>query len=159
MTAFDLAAFAIRLAMVALFLPFSAWYILADFRGARDHAASLGVGRGIGAAMMIGALAVEILASLALLAGVADRLAALALAAFCVATAVLYKRFWAIGDFAFRSDSRALGTFWDFLKNVALAGGFVALTFGSTGSAIERHWQAFASDPLASTGPYGAPSE
>lgn len=155
MTSADLAAFAIRAMMVALFLPFSAWYILADFRGARDHAASLGVGRGVGAVMMLGALAVEVVASLGVLTGVADRLAALTLAAFCLATAILYKRFWAVGDFAFRADSRAAGVFWDFLKNVSLAGGFLVLAFGATAPDIAEGWAAFQADPIGSTMPYG----
>lgn len=159
MTGADLATFGVRFTMIALFLPFSSWYILADFRGARDHAASLGVGRKVGACMMLGALAIEVLASLGVLTGVADRLSALTLAAFCLATAVLYKRFWAIGDFAMRADSRALGTFWDFLKNVALAGGFVVLALGSTSSDIAEGWAAFRADPFSSTIPYEGPDQ
>jgi len=39
--------------------------------------------------------------------GVGDRMAALVLAAYCAATAVLYKRFWALGDFWAGGDSKA----------------------------------------------------
>lgn len=156
MTAADLVVFLTRAALVALFLPFSAWYILADFRGARDHAMTLGIGRMAGAAMMIAALAIEVIASLAILSGLADRLAALVLATFCLTTGLLYKRFWAVGDFAFRSDSRALGTFWDFWKNVALAGGFLVLALGATSQEVERNLRLLLDQPFASTKPYDA---
>lgn len=154
MTFADIIVFGTRAALIALFLPFSVWYILVDFRGARDHAMTAGAGRTVAATMMIAALAIETLASLAILTGIADRLAALVLAGFCLLTAILYKRFWSAGDFAFRRDSRALGVFWDFWKNVALAAGFVVFALGATSQDVERNLRSLVDNPFASTNPY-----
>jgi putative oxidoreductase len=42
------------------------------------------------------------------------RLCALILAGYCAATAVLYKRFWAPGDFWSEPDGKGRALFWDF---------------------------------------------
>ncbi len=60
--------------------------------------------------------------SLAILTGVADRFAALVLAVYCLMTAVLWKQFWKAGDLRLQGRSRGRETFWDFLKNLAVAG-------------------------------------
>jgi putative oxidoreductase len=70
--------------------------------------------------------------SLAILTGIADRLAAFILAGYCVVTAMLWKQFWKAPDFRLKGDSRGREVFWDFLKNLALAGGFLLLAFGTT---------------------------
>jgi len=100
--------------------------------------------------LILAGLSVEIGMSLAILIGVADRLAALVLAAYCIATALLWKQFWKPGDFWSNSDGKARALFWDFWKNFALAGGFLLLTFGATAQSTS----AFLSAPLASTRPY-----
>ncbi|MGH6972314.1 MAG: hypothetical protein ACREEQ_11955, partial [Caulobacteraceae bacterium] len=72
------------------------------------------------------------------------------LAAYCVATAFLWKRFWRPGDFWRDPNGKARALFWDFWKNLALAGGFLLITFGPTA----RSTGAFLSRPLSSTHPY-----
>ena len=85
--------------------------------------------------LIAGGFFVEVSMSLALLTGVADRLAALILAGYCLLTALLWKQFW---------------TKPDFLKNAALAGGFLILAFGPNGSGVQQ----FLHHPLASSQPY-----
>lgn len=149
-----LCAFLIRFGLVALFLPFSAYYVLIDFAGARSHAMTLGVGRTMASLMMVTALFIEVVMSLGILTGVADRLAAIVLAVFCVMTALLYKQFWKVGDFAFVGTSRGLGVFWDFWKNIALAAAFLMVAFGTDAKGIGDGISAFLANPFASSNPY-----
>jgi putative oxidoreductase len=88
--------------------------------------------------------------SLGVVAGVADRMAALILAGYCAATAILYKRFWAQGDFWASGDSKGRTLFWDFLKNLSLGAGFLLLVVGTDGSGL---WS-FLAHPFASSHPY-----
>ena len=88
--------------------------------------------------------------SLAVLTGVADRLAALVLAGYCVITAVLWKQFWRAADFRLQGPSQGRAMFWDFLKNLAVAGGFLMLAFGSNASGV----RGFIENPLNSSHPY-----
>ena len=90
--------------------------------------------------------------SLGVVSGVADRLAALVMAAYCVATAILYKRFWQPGDFWAAGDSQGRTLFWDFLKNFSLASGFLLITVGTNGDGLRP----FLADPLASSHPYAS---
>ncbi|MEM7667364.1 MAG: DoxX family membrane protein [Pseudomonadota bacterium] len=147
-------AFLMRLGLVALFLPFSAYYVLVDFAGARTHAMTLGVSRTVASLMMLAALFIEIVMSLGVLSGVADRFAAVVLAVFCVMTALLYKQFWKTGDFAFVGTSRGLGIFWDFWKNIALAAAFLMVAFGTDAQSIGEGIEAFFANPFASSNPY-----
>jgi putative oxidoreductase len=94
----------------------------------------------------------EVSMSIAILAGAADRMAALVFAGYCVMTALLWKQFWKQPDFRLRGDSRGRDVFWDFLKNVALAGGFLALACGASA----QGWQSFVAHPFASSHPYAA---
>jgi putative oxidoreductase len=87
---------------------------------------------------------------LGIVSGVADRLAAFVLAGYCAVTALLFKRFWEPGDFWSRGDSKARDLFWDFLKNLSLASGFLLIVVGLDGHA----WHSFIADPLASSSPY-----
>jgi putative oxidoreductase len=144
-------AFLCRLALIALFLPFSALDKVLNFSAAVNQAREIGVGRAIGAAMILAGLFVEVVMPLGVLTGVADRFAALALAGYCAATAVLYKRFWATGDFALRGPSRGRELFWDFWKNLAVAGGFLLVTFGTSAESVDDFFAA----PFASSEPYG----
>ena len=88
--------------------------------------------------------------SFAILAGIADRMAALILAGYCIVTALLWKQFWKQPDFRLRGASRGRDVFWDFLKNLALAGGFLALAFGANATGFRN----FLAHPLASSHPY-----
>ena len=101
-------------------------------------------------ALIVCGFGVEVLMSLAILTGIADRLAAFILAGYCVVTALLWKQFWKTPDFRLKGGSKGREVFWDFLKNVALAGGFLVLAFGADASGVAR----FVSDPFASSHPY-----
>jgi putative oxidoreductase len=68
----------------------------------------------------------------------ADRACALVLALYCAATAIGWKQFWKPGDFWTASDGKARSLFWDFLKNFALAAGFLLITFGSQASSVQQ---------------------
>lgn len=145
-----LVTLAARVLLVALFLPFSALDKILNFEQAVDHAAEAIPSRSLSTMMIFAGLAVEVIMSLAILTGFADRLAAFVLAVYCVVTALLWKQFWKAKDFRLRGASRDPATFWDFLKNLALAGGFLVLAFGATSVGF----QTFLADPLASSHPY-----
>ena len=148
------ATFVARLMLVSLFLPFSALDKLFAFDAAVGQARESFRSPSVAKAAIVVGLGVEVFASLAILAGVADRLAAFVLAGYCVVTAVLWKPFWRPGDFWLRGASMARGLFWDFWKNVALAGGFLLITFGSGAASVDR----FLDAPLSSTHPYSTTS-
>ena len=109
---------------------------------------------GWAAPILIGCgFAIELLMSVAILTGIMDRLAALLLALYCIATALLWKRFWNVAGFRLKGPGdREL--FWQFWKNLALAGGFLLLTSGGDAAGIQR----FIDHPLASSHPY-SPSD
>ena len=143
-------ALLVRGLLVLLFLPFSALDKLLNHRQAVEQARQ-GVGSPALARVMIWmGLAVEVGMSLAILTGLADRLATFVLAGYCIVTALLWKRFWKVPDFRLRGASKGRDTFWDFLKNLALAGGFLLLTTGGTAAGVLR----FLAHPLASSHPY-----
>ena len=146
----EIVTFVTRLMLVGLFLPFSALDKVLNFSGAAKQAREIGVGRSLGAAMILVGLAVEVIFSLGVLTGVADRLCAVLLAGYCMATAVLYKRWWAVPDAGIYSGGPGAGTFFEFWKNFALAGGFLILAVGQTGDGIG----ALFADPFGSTHPY-----
>ena len=145
-----LATLAVRVLLVALFLPFSALDKVLNFEQAVDQAAEAIPSRSLSRVMIFAGLTVEIVMSLAILTGFADRLAAFVLAVYCVVTALLWKRFWTANDFRLRGASHGRATFWGFLKNLALAGGFLVLAFGAT----SMGFQTFLAHPLASSHPY-----
>jgi putative oxidoreductase len=134
---------------VLLFLPFSALDKALNRKAALAQAAE-GAPRALAPLLILCGIGVEVFMSLGVLTGVADRLAALVLAAYCAATAILWKRFWRTGDFRLRGPSQGREVFWDFLKNLALAGGFLMLTTGGTAGGAAR----FAAAPFASSHPY-----
>jgi len=143
-------AFAIRLLLVLLFLPFSAMDKIVNFRGAVGQAGEIAPSRTLAKGLILVGLTVEIVMSLGVLTGIADRMAAFILAGYCMATALLWKRFWAQGDFALTGESHGRDLLWDFLKNFALAGGFLLVTFGTTAGSVDR----FFTEPFGSTHPY-----
>jgi putative oxidoreductase len=88
--------------------------------------------------------------SVGVLSGVAYRAAALVLAAYCAATALFWKQFWKSGDFRLQGPSHGRDTFWDFLKNFALAGGFLSLSFAGHAAGVND----FLHHPFDSSHPY-----
>ena len=146
----SLVAFAVRCLLVALFLPFSALDKIWNFGEAVDQAEEQIPNRGLATMLIVGGFAIEIVMSAAILTGFADRLAALVLAAYCLATALLWKRFWSEPDFRVRGTRADRTLYWDFLKNLALAGGFLLLTFGSNAAGVRQ----FFAHPFASSHPY-----
>ena len=145
-----LVAFAVRCLLVALFLPFSALDKIMNFEMAVSQARQAIPHRGLAVIAIVGGFLIEVLMSLAILSGVADRLAALIVASYCLVTALLWKQFWRQPDFRLKGKSSGRDVFWDFLKNVALAGGFLLLAFGSNATGVEH----FLRNPLASSHPY-----
>jgi putative oxidoreductase len=143
-------AFCVRLVLVLLFFPFSALDKILNFNGAVAQAAEIAPTRVAAGALILMGLTVEILMPLAILTGVADRAAALVLAAYCAITALLWKQFWKPGDFWSAPDGKARGLFWDFLKNFALAGGFLLIVFGTGAQSVAS----FFAHPFASSDPY-----
>ena len=148
MTPAVLATLAVRILLVLLFFPFSALDKILNFRGATAQAREIASGRAA-IVLILAGLAVEILMPLAVLTGIADRAAGLVLAGYCIVTALLWKQFWKSGDFWTRGDSKGRALFWDFLKNVSLAGGFLLLVVGAHGGV-----GSFLADPFASSQPY-----
>jgi putative oxidoreductase len=148
-----LIAFGIRCLMVALFLPFSALDKILNFGQAVEQAEEVIPGKWPATLLILGGLGVEIVMSMAVLTGVADRLAALVLAVYCIVTALLWKRFWMVRNFRLRGRRADRTLYWDFLKNLAVAGGFMLLAFGPDAEGAKH----FFADPLASSHPYSAP--
>jgi len=145
-----LVIFIARCLLVMLFLPFSALDKVLNFKQAVGQAAQAAPSRFVATALILGGLGVEVFMSLAILTGIADRLAALILAAYCVVTAMLWKQFWRASDFRLQGESRGREVFWDFLKNLAVAGGFLMLTFGADAAGV----RSFFENPLGSSHPY-----
>jgi putative oxidoreductase len=148
MSAAVLMTVAARALLVMLFFPFSLLDKIVNFRGAVAQAAQIAPG-GLAVAMILAGMAIELVMPLAILTGIADRAAGLVMAGYCMVTALLWKQFWKPGDFWRKDASRGRDLFWDFLKNFALAGGFLLLVAGSHGTIAD-----FLSHPLASSQPY-----
>ena len=140
--------FGIRLILVLLFLPFSALDKIVNFHGAVAQASEVAEKPFVAGLLVVAGLVIEIVMSLGVLTGIADRFAAFTLAGYCVVTALLWKQFWK-GDLR-DSNGKARAQFWDFLKNVALAGGFLLITFGSDAASVSEFLRA----PFSSTQPY-----
>ncbi|MBW4051141.1 MAG: DoxX family membrane protein [Proteobacteria bacterium] len=145
-------ALAVRCGLVILFLPFSALDKIVGFRSAVSQAQEVFKPRLLAAAVLLCGLGIEVIMSLGVVTGVADRMAALILAAYCAATAILYKRFWQPGDFWAAGDSKARNLFWDFLKNLSLGAGFLLIVVGTNGAGLRP----FLAHPLASSHPYAS---
>ena len=144
--------FVIRLSLVALFLPFSALDKLLNAGAAVDQAMDTVHSRVLAQALIGAGFLVEVVMSLAILSGVMDRLAAVILAGYCVVTALLWKQFWHTADFRLKRASKGREVFWDFLKNFALAGGFLILATGGTAPG----WKRLVEHPLSSSHPYAS---
>jgi putative oxidoreductase len=139
-----------RCLLVLLFLPFSALDKMLNFGDAVAQASiALPNGTLARVAIVLG-IGIEVIMSLGVVTGVADRAAAVVLATYCAATALLWKQFWKTADFRLRGQSRGRDTFWDFLKNFALAGGFLSLAFSGHAADVSE----FLHHPFGSTHPY-----
>jgi len=149
-----LVTLAVRCLLVVLFFPFSALDKILNFKGAVGQAQQLFGPNAMATMSILIGLFIEIVMSLGVITGVADRLAALILALYCMATAVLFKQFWAPGDFWHRGTSKGRDLFWDFLKNFSLAGGFLLITFGTTMHGATHGFNAILAHPFGSTHPY-----
>lgn len=145
-----IAVLIVRCTLVVLFLPFSALDKILGFEGAVKQAQEVFTARSVAAVVLLSGLAIEIFMSLGVVTGIADRACALVLAGYCAATAVLFKRFWAQGDFWASADGKGRALFWDFLKNLSLGAGFLLIVVGSDGSGLRP----FLAHPLASSHPY-----
>ena len=143
-------ALGVRYLLVILFFPFSALDKILNFQGAVGQAKQMFSSNTLATALIVVGVSVEILMPIAILTGVADRLAAFIMAGYCGVTALLWKRFWTPGDFWHRGESKARDLFWDFLKNFSLAGGFLLLTFGLTNASAPGFFE----NPFASSHPY-----
>jgi len=147
-----LAALIVRYGLVLLFLPFSALDKIFGFDHAVRQAQQVVKPRPLAAGMILVGLFVEIVCTLGVVSGAADRACAFVIAGYCAVTALLYKPFWAQGDFWSDPDGKGRSLFWDFLKNLSLGAGFLLIVVGLDGSGLA----AFLAHPFASTHPYGA---
>jgi putative oxidoreductase len=143
---------ALRYLLVILFLPFSALDKILNFKDAVAQARKAIPSDSAARLAIVAALCIEIIMPLGIVTGVADRLAALVMAGYCAITALLWKQFWKPGDFWSAESSRARDLFWDFLKNLSLAGGFLLITFGTDSAQVG----ALLSHPQLSSHPYSA---
>ncbi len=150
MTASLALTLALRICLVILFLPFSALDKIFNFSGAVQQAKQVVTSDTMAKALILVGLCVEVFMSLGIITGVADRAAAFVLGGYCMVTAVLFKQFWAPGDFWHKGDSAGRTLFWDFLKNFSLGAGIMLVTFGTVAPDVPR----FIDAPFSSTHPY-----
>ncbi len=116
---------AARLLMVALFLPAGIGK-LTGFAGTVGYISSVGLPLPTLAAAV--ALIVEIVGSLALLAGFGTRIAALVLAAFTLVASFFFHAYWGVpADQAFMQQLL-------FFKNIAVVGGLLAIAANGAGA-------------------------
>ncbi len=140
----------IRIVLVLLFFPFSALDKILNFHGAASQAGEAVSNRTVAVALVLAGLFVEIVMSLGILTGIADRLCAFIPTGYCGVTALLWKQFWKPGDFWTSPSGKGRTLFWDFLKNFALGAGFLLITFGTNASSV----RSFIAHPTWSTHPY-----
>jgi putative oxidoreductase len=155
MTVAAIVELVVRCGLVMLFLPFSALDKIIGFDGAVKQTQEVFTSRRLAAVVLICGMMIEIFMSLGVVTGIADRACALILAGYSAATAVLFKRFWAQGDFWAAGESKGRTLFWDFLKNLSLGAGFLLILTGTNGSGLRL----FLAHPLASSHPYASAQE
>ena len=150
MSGAHIAVLLVRCGLVLLFLPFSAIDKVLNFEEALAQAREIFRPRALGILVILGGFAIEIFMSLGIVTGTADRAAALVMAGYCAITAILFKRFWAPGDFWSNPKGTGRTLFWDFVKNLSLGAGFLLIIVGTDGSGVAP----FLAHPLASSHPY-----
>ena len=116
---------AARVLLAVLFLP-AGISKLTGFTGTVGYIASAGLPLPTAGAAL--ALTVEILGSLALLAGFGTRVAALVLAAFTLVASFFFHAFWSV------PADQAFVTQLLFFKNIAVVGGLLALAANGAGA-------------------------
>ena len=121
----SLLALAARVLLAFMFI-LAGWGKLGDISGSVAYTAS----GGLPGVLVVPAIAVELLGGLAVLVGWQTRWAALALAGFTVLTAILYHYVPALGLEGYDRLAQIL----NFQKNLAIAGGFLALAAFGAGS-------------------------
>ena len=141
----------VRYGLVMLFLPFSAVDKIFGFDHAVGQAQQIFKPRALAILMILIGIFVEIVCTLGVVTGVADRACAFVVAGYCAVTALLYKHFWAQGDFWSDADGKGRTLFWDFLKNLSLGAGLLLIVVGTDGSGLAP----FLAHPFASSHPYG----
>ena len=151
MTTAEVVALVVRYGLVLLFLPFSALDKTFGFNHAVRQAQQMFSARPVAIAMILCGLAIEIVCTLGVVTGIADRASAFLVAGYCATTAILYKQFWAHGDFWSDPDGKGRTLLWDFLKNLSLGAGFLLIVVGTDGSGLAP----FIAHPFASSHPYG----
>jgi putative oxidoreductase len=142
--------FCTRALLVLLFFPFSALDKVLNLQAAIGQAAEHAPTRNAAKLLIAVGLCLEVIMSLGVLSGVCDRACAAVLGLYCIATAVLWKQFWRLPDFRLVGPSRGRDEFWDFLKNLAVAGGFFMLALGPSTATVNG----FLAAPFASHNPY-----
>jgi putative oxidoreductase len=116
----DLTSLAARLLISALFIVFG-------FEKITGYASSAGYmeAYGLPGLLLPAAIVAELGGGLAILLGFYSRWAALALAGFCIVTALVFHTAW--------SGDGGQGQFISFMKNLALAGGLLLLAVNGPG--------------------------
>jgi putative oxidoreductase len=140
----------VRIGLCVLFLPFSALDKVLNFSGAVGQASETFSWRPLAMLAIVCGLGIEIVMSLGIITGTADRACAFVMAGYCAVTAILWKRFWAQGDFWTDPGGKGRGLFWDFLKNLSLGAGFLLITVNTDGSGLAP----FLAQPFVSSHPY-----
>lgn len=115
---------AARLLFVVMFLPAGIGK-LTGFAGTVGYISSVGLPLPTAGAAL--ALVVEIVGSLALLAGFGTRIAALVLAAFTLVASFFFHAYWAV------PADQAFVTQLLFFKNIAIVGGLLAIAANGAG--------------------------
>lgn len=150
MTTAAIVVLVVRYGLVMLFMPFSALDKILGFAHAVRQAQQMFKPRGIAIVIILIGLGIEIFCTLGVVTGIADRAAAFLLAGYCALTAILYKQFWAQGDFWSNPDGKGRTLLWDFLKNLSLGAGLLLIVIGTDGSGLKS----FLNTPFASSHPY-----
>lgn len=151
MTSPAIVALIVRLGLVLLFLPFSALDKIFGFNHAVMQAQTIFKPRPVAITMILVGLFIEVVCTLGVVTGIADRASAFVIAGYCAMTAVLFKQFWAQGDFWSDPDGKGRALLWDFLKNLSLGAGFLLIVVGTNGEGLAPFLHA----PFASSAPYG----
>lgn len=124
-------------AFLVILFPFSGVDKVVHWDAAMKQAASSPLG---GArVMLIAAIAIEITTPVCIVLGWHPATAAIVLAAFCVATAILFHPFWKFPGFWTGGNPEGAAHFWDFLKNFGLVGGLLLVVVATTSMAPRAH--------------------
>ena len=133
-TGHDTVLLAARVTMAAIFLPsgFQKLTHLGTFAGMLAQ-------HGVPDATLLAPIGacVEFFGALLILTGTRIRWAALLMAAFTVVAALISHRFWELGDAAARTQQQV-----QFMKNLAIFGGFLTLFVAGAGVYSVDHWLA-----------------